>query len=1052
MEEADCNGINMVELEKNASFDLSDFEPASQYRQRLSDLLDKAFGNSVMGKNGLENEYEEFKSIIYGDINFKKQLGEMYLDSSENDNGFTLMQQAARIPDERFVFGFLSEANVNPNISTEKEERPVLIAARLGNYRVLEEFKRYNTSKKVKAPADFAVWTKANEDTVLHLVLTRNTLQEQLMVNEDVIDGNEPKRRKSTKNELRSRIHTKIQDYIRSIDVLVNDANDSHLRDMRSIVNRKNMRPGKTALHFAVDSWPQAVIKSLLNLGADVSKTYRNLQPILTQIPVETISDYLNESCMGVQGFEEDTDEEYDSNEEDDDEDFQEFRKDIGECSPAFMDTVRDSDVTFNFRFLLPSNSLKKMNITDNALSQRASVKREDSKEILDPEKLILMYEDRKRKQDFVKTSIPEMQILESITDSKRHKSLLTHPVIKSFVHLKWKKISPIYERNLKFNLIFVYCITWYIMINFGGLEFNSNGLGQCANGLGFENMIDDNTDMKEFCEASENHMKSVENRENFYKKYKLEGFGANENRSWHERFHLDIFQKNQSHETDGQTDINCNYNNGWYIGFAILATVLIILEIIDLVKEFLKIGGHIFQQNKDGNTACLKPALDVPGALLFIVYTLPVLIGSKDLLWLTIFIFIIRSSLIEIVQCITCMIQGNIVRYLKSIDNYSEIAIVVLTFLVVFVSNHKILDPLIFVHSAHVKLLCGTSHLLIDNHNYTTTGIGVGADVTVKRKLSAILIVLAWGHTLICLSIHPMFHRFRFYMVMFKRVAIRFATLLLFYALFIISFGLGFYIMFHNDVGDSILEIKADEFTAFDSPTTSFFKMLAMFLGEVDFNDMPIGIPAGRKDGFTSELLALIFLASFMFIMVLVLNNLLNGLAVSDTEKIIKDALIHQTEMYIDILSYSDVMLHSYNNLANFLFSKFQSMRPILYLFDANSYLMIDSDLSKNNGTSYEFEEKREILMEAEEYESNNAFMHFLKKLQALLFWDVSEVQRKNIIMSEAKQIIIDRKKSQIQERLFLRNEKIKEQDFIKKIVTTLNKLQRESADEEFS
>ena len=88
-------------------------------------------------------------------------------------------------------------------------------------------------------------------------------------------------------------------------------------------------------------------------------------------------------------------------------------------------------------------------------------------------------------------------------------------------------------------------------MISFGGLEFNSNGLGQCANGLGFENMIDDNTDMKEFCEASENHMKSVENRENFYKKYKLEGFGANENRSWHERFHLDIFQKNQSHEVE---------------------------------------------------------------------------------------------------------------------------------------------------------------------------------------------------------------------------------------------------------------------------------------------------------------------------------------------------------------------------------------------------------------------------------------------------------------------------------------------------------------------
>ena len=171
---------------------------------------------------------------------------------------------------------------------------------------------------------------------------------------------------------------------------------------------------------------------------------------------------------------------------------------------------------------------------------------------------------------------------------------------------------------------------------------------------------------------------------------------------------------------------------------------------------------------------------------------------------------------------------------------------------------------------------------------------------------------------------------------------------------------------------------------------------------------------------------------------MVLVLNNLLNGLAVSDTEKIIKDALIHQTEMYIDILSYSDIMLHSYRKLAHFLFSNFPSMRPLLYPFDASSYLLKLI--------------KREVLMEAQEYESNNAFMHFLRRIQALLFWDVSEVQRKNIIMSEAKEIIIDRKKSQIQERLFLRNEKIKEQDFIKKIVKTLNKSQRESTNEEFS
>ena len=87
----DCNGIKMDELEKDASEELSlgDMEPANQYRQRLSDLLDEAFENSAMSNKGLKTEYEEFESIIHDVNNFKSQLREMYLDSWENDNGLT---------------------------------------------------------------------------------------------------------------------------------------------------------------------------------------------------------------------------------------------------------------------------------------------------------------------------------------------------------------------------------------------------------------------------------------------------------------------------------------------------------------------------------------------------------------------------------------------------------------------------------------------------------------------------------------------------------------------------------------------------------------------------------------------------------------------------------------------------------------------------------------------------------------------------------------------------------------------------------------------------
>ena len=79
----------------------------------------------------------------------------------------------------------------------------------------------------------------------------------------------------------------------------------------------------------------------------------------------------------------------------------------------------------------------------------------------------------------------------------------------------------------------------------------------------------------------------------------------------------------------------------------------------------------------------------------------------------------------------------------MKSSDNYLDIATVVLTFIVVFVPNQNMNDPMIFIPSAQVKLLCGTSHLFNKNHSYSESGLGFGADVTIKRNLSAFLVCM---------------------------------------------------------------------------------------------------------------------------------------------------------------------------------------------------------------------------------------------------------------------------------------------------------------------
>ena len=81
-------------------------------------------------------------------------------------------------------------------------------------------------------------------------------------------------------------------------------------------------------------------------------------------------------------------------------------------------------------------------------------------------------------------------------------------------------------------------------------------------------------------------------------------------------------------------------------------------------------------------------------------------------------------------------------------------------------------------------------------------------------------------------------------------------------------------------------METEEDGFPFFDAPHTSFSKTLAMFVGELDFSDLPYH---------SSKLspVTFLFLVVFVFAVMIVQMNLLSGLAVSDVRALQKNAEI---------------------------------------------------------------------------------------------------------------------------------------------------------------
>ena len=123
--------------------------------------------------------------------------------------------------------------------------------------------------------------------------------------------------------------------------------------------------------------------------------------------------------------------------------------------------------------------------------------------------------------------------------------------------------------------------------------------------------------------------------------------------------------------------------------------------------------------------------------------------------------------------------------------------------------------------------------------------------------------------------------------LTMFYTVFVTFFKFLLWYSFFVIAFALSFYVMFHTDHKKGA---KNEEYPFFDEIGTSLLKAAAMFVGELEFSDIP----------FSENAISKILFVAFIFLIVVVLMNLLNGLAVSDIRMIQERA---ETVAYLSIV-----------------------------------------------------------------------------------------------------------------------------------------------------
>lgn len=204
--------------------------------------------------------------------------------------------------------------------------------------------------------------------------------------------------------------------------------------------------------------------------------------------------------------------------------------------------------------------------------------------------------------------------------------------------------------------------------------------------------------------------------------------------------------------------------------------------------------------------------------------------------------------------------------RYLQSLENCMEVA-------------------LIFVTAA---IVCNDS-----------------AQESTKQQLSAVAILLSSAELVLLIGQFPTLST---NIVMLKTVSWNFCKFLLWYCILIIAFALSFYTLFREEEdkdettsGPNNATKDDGEEDFFEDPGRSLFKTIVMLTGEFD---------AGSIKFSTFPVTSHLIFTVFVFMIPIVLFNLLNGLAVSDTQEIKANAELVGHISRVKLISYFESVL----------------------------------------------------------------------------------------------------------------------------------------------
>ena len=272
-----------------------------------------------------------------------------------------------------------------------------------------------------------------------------------------------------------------------------------------------------------------------------------------------------------------------------------------------------------------------------------------------------------------------------------------------------------------------------------------------------------------------------------------------------------------------------------WYIFFWFEVVVLLFLAARDLKRDCGCDNGSAFM------VSFLSSWFEIiiAGMAAFLV------IFSSGGLWYILVILLSILTVREVFQ-----VTASLKRYILSLENILELVM--------------------------MSLL---AYLLFDPDNPDD------CECQLKRHIASLVILLSWIELIVLVAKHPRLSRYNVYISMFYKVLQTFFSFLLWYSLFLMAFAFGFYIMLHKDIPGYVA--TDDDYIYFDGPWTSMVKTITMFVGELEFSDIPID-PESTISWFSFS-----FLVIFVFFIVVILMNLLNGLAVSDTGIIMEKAEI---------------------------------------------------------------------------------------------------------------------------------------------------------------